>query len=461
MNALANQFDHDQPAATAPWDGSAPRRPHVVIIGGGFGGLRAARRLARASVRVTVVDRNNHHLFQPLLYQVATAELSPADIAAPIRGILRRQRNTDVLLAEVMRIDVAGRRVFARSRAVEGDAAPGEIALAYDYLIVATGAGQSYFGHDDWAAYAPALKTIPDATALRRKILLAFEAAEQEGDPDRQRQLLTFVVVGGGPTGVEMAGAIAELARKALRDDFRHIDPASARIILVEATPRLLAAFPLSLAKAAQRTLTRMGVTVRLNAPVEHVDAEGVRIAGEDVPAQTVIWAAGVQASPAGAWLGAETDRAGRVIVRPDLTVEGHPEVFVVGDTAAAKQEGKPLPGVAPVAMQEGVYAARVIEARVTGRPAPKPFHYFDKGYLATVGRAYAIGRIWRLNFTGPLGWLIWAGVHILYLIDFRNRLLVITQWAWAYVTFRRGARLITLDNAPLPAHEPKTLAGH
>jgi NADH dehydrogenase len=456
-----NSIEQQNPAATAPWDGSAPRRPHVVIIGGGFGGLRAARRLARAPVRVTVVDRNNHHLFQPLLYQVATAELSPADIAAPIRGILRRQRNTDVLLAEVMRIDVAGRRVFARSRAVEGDAAPGEIALAYDYLIVATGAGQSYFGHDDWAAYAPALKTIPDATALRRKILLAFEAAEQEGDPDRQRQLLTFVVVGGGPTGVEMAGAIAELARKALRDDFRHIDPASARIILVEATPRLLAAFPLSLAKAAQRTLTRMGVTVRLNAPVEHVDAEGVRIAGEDVPAQTVIWAAGVQASPAGAWLGAETDRAGRVIVRPDLTVEGHPEVFVVGDTAAAKQEGKPLPGVAPVAMQEGVYAARVIEARVTGRPAPKPFHYFDKGYLATVGRAYAIGRIWRLNFTGPLGWLIWAGVHILYLIDFRNRLLVITQWAWAYVTFRRGARLITLDNASLPAHEPKTLAGH
>ncbi len=460
MNALTRQHDQDQPATTAPWDGSAPRKPHVVIIGGGFGGLRAARRLARAPVRVTVVDRNNHHLFQPLLYQVATAELAPTDIAAPIRGILRRQRNTEVLLAEVTLIDVAARKVYARSRAIEGDVATGELALDYDFLIVATGAGQSYFGHDDWADFAPALKSIPDATALRRKILLAFEAAEQERDPARQRQLLTFVVVGGGPTGVEMAGAIAELARKALRDDFRHIDPASARIILVEATPRLLAAFPLSLAKAAQRTLTRMGVTVRLNTPVEHVDAEGVRIAGEDVPAQTVIWAAGVEASPAGRWLGTETDRAGRVVVRADLSIAGHPEVFVIGDTAATKQDGKLLPGVAPVAMQEGVYAARVIETRVTGQPTPKPFQYVDKGYLATVGRAYAIGRIWRLNFTGLLGWLIWAGVHILYLIDFRNRLLVITQWAWAYVTFRRGARLITLDNTPLPAHEPKALTG-
>ncbi len=460
MNVFTNVFDsiraQRNKAVGAPWDDAAPRKPHVVIVGAGFAGLRAARALAHVPVRVTVVDRSNHHLFQPLLYQVATAELSPTDIAAPIRGILRRQRNSEVLLAEVTGIDVSERRVFARSRAIEG--AAGEIVLDYDYLILATGAGQSYFGHDEWAAYASALKTIPDATALRRKILLAFEAAEQEGDPARQRQLLTFVVVGGGPTGVEMAGAIAELARKALRDDFRHIDPASARILLVEATSRLLAAFPLSLAKAAQRKLTRMGVTVRLNAAVEQVDAEGVRIAGEDVPAETVIWAAGVQASPAGKWIGATTDRAGRVVVGGDLTVEGHREIFVLGDTAAAQQGGKLLPGVAPVAMQEGIYAARVIQARVAGQPAPKPFHYFDKGYLATVGRAYAIGRIWRLSITGLLGWLLWAGVHILYLIDFRNRLLVITQWTWAYVTFRRGARLITSDTAPLAARAPKAV---
>lgn len=421
---------------------SATTLPRVVIVGGGFAGLRAARNLRHAPVRVTLIDRRNHFLFQPLLYQVATAELSPADIATPLRGVLRHQRNTEVLLAEVTGVDVAARQVRVRSRA-----GAGEGVIPYDYLILATGAGQSYFGHDEWARFAPSLKTIDDATTLRRTILLAFEAAEQEPDPDRRRALLTFVIVGGGPTGVEMAGAIAELAHKAVNGDFRHFDPAEARVVLAEAIPRLLGAFPEALGEDARRKLERMGVEVRTGAPVRDVDAGSVTVGDERIAARTIIWAAGVQASPAGKWLGVATDRAGRVAVPPDLTLPGHPEIFVLGDTASAQQDGKPLPGVAPVALQEGAYAARVIEARARGERVPGPFHYFDKGTLATVGRTYAVGHIWRLNVTGLLGWLIWAGVHILYLIGFRNRVLVMFQWAWAYLTWQRGARLITRDD--------------
>ncbi len=429
----------------------APReeaRPRVVIVGAGFGGLEAARHLSDAPVRLTVIDQNNHHLFQPLLYQVATAELSPADISAPIRGVLRRQRNTDVLLAEVTAVDVAARRVIAQEQA-NGR----ERAIPYDYLVLATGASQSYFGHDDWARYAPPLKSVTDATAIRRKILLAFEAAEAEPDPERRRALMTFVVVGGGPTGVEMAGAIAELAHKALASDFRHVDPTSARVILVEAMDRILPTFPERLARKAHAALLRLGVRVRTSAPVQGVDADGVVIAGERVAARTVIWAAGVKASPAGKWLGVETDRAGRVPVEPDLTVRGHPEIYVIGDTASARQDGKPLPGVAPVALQQGRYVARAIRARVSGQRPPAPFRYFDRGYLATIGRSYAVGYVGRLQFSGLLSWMLWAMVHIAYLIGFRNRVLVMLQWAWAYFTWQRGARLIP------PATQPERTA--
>ena len=435
--------------------------PHVVIVGAGFAGLKAAQGLAHAPVRVTVIDRNNHHLFQPLLYQVATAELSPADISAPIRNILRRQRNTHVLLAEVTGVDVERHTLTLRSRTPEGpsnEELESQL-LPYDYLVLATGASHSYFGHDDWAPYAPGLKSVTDATALRRKILLAFEAAEMELDPEKQRALLTFIVVGGGPTGVELAGAIAELAHKALASDFRHIDPTSARIMLVEATNRILPAFPEKLARKAHEALQRLGVRVRTNAAVQHVDAAGATIAGEYVPADTVIWAAGVRASQAGQWIGATTDKAGRVPVNDDLSVPGHPEIFVLGDTSSHTQDGKPLPGTASVALQEGQYVARVIQARVSSAPAAGPFRYFDKGYLATVGRAYAIGNIGKLRLWGLPAWLAWGGVHILYLIGFRNRVLVMLEWIWAYLTFQRGARLITLDEQAPQSRKARTAA--
>ncbi|WP_081838826.1 NAD(P)/FAD-dependent oxidoreductase [Thermogemmatispora carboxidivorans] len=420
------------------WRGSFHREqehlPHVVIVGGGFGGLQAARALGKAPVRVTVIDRTNHHLFQPLLYQVATAALSPADISAPIRHVLRHNKNTRVLLAEVTGVDTVGRRVLLDER--------GERSIPYDYLIIATGAGQNYFGHREWARYAPGLKTLEDATRLRRQILLAFEAAEMESDPDRQRALLTFVLVGAGPTGVEMAGAIAELAHKALASDFRTINPHSARIILVEAAPRILLSFPPELAEKARRALNRLGVEVRTSAPVEAVDENGVVIGGEYLPAKTIIWTAGVEASPAGRWLQAEVDRAGRVKVNPDLSVPGHPEIFVIGDTAHLEEKGQPLPGLAPVAMQEGRYVARAILQRLAGQE-PAPFHYVNKGNLATVGRAWGLLQIGRLRLTGFLAWILWLTVHIFYLIGFRNRVLVLFQWAWAYLTFQRGARLI------------------
>jgi NADH:ubiquinone reductase (H+-translocating) len=423
--------------------------PHVVIVGGGFGGLMAARGLGRAPVRVTVIDRSNHHLFQPLLYEVATAGLSPADISAPIRHVLRRQRNTEVILGEVTSVDVTGQRVLVADRSVP-----------YDYLVIATGARHSYFGHDDWERFAPGLKAIPDATAIRRKVLLAFERAELEPDPQVRSALLTFVIVGAGPTGVEMAGAIAELAHKTLVADFRHIDPRSTRILLVEAAPRILAAFPEQLARQAHRKLERLGVTVRTGQAVDEVDAEGVTIAGVRVAASTVIWAAGVRASPAGEWLGAKVDRAGRVLVQPDLTVEGHPEIYVIGDTAALSQDGQPLPGMAPVAMQQGRYVARAIRRRVRGEQAAPPFHYLDKGSLATVGRAFAIAHIWKLELSGLFAWLVWVAVHIWYLIGFRNRLLVLVQWAWAYLTHQQGARLIVPSSTvPVAAPEPGRLA--
>lgn len=408
-------------------------RPKIAIVGAGFGGLSAAKALAKAAVDVVVIDQHNYHLFQPLLYQVATAALSPADIASPIRSILARQKNTTVVLAEVSAIDLERKQVAAEDRRID-----------YDFLILATGARHAYFGHDDWARYAPGLKRIDDATYLRRRILLAFEKAESESDPDRRRAFLSFVVVGGGPTGVEMAGAIAELARKALKSDFRTIDPDSTRIVLVEAAPRLLTPFELQLSEAARKSLEQLGVEVRLNAAVTACDAEGVAIGAERIVAATIVWGAGVMASPAGVWLGAKTDKAGRVAVEPDLSVPGHPEAFVIGDAAVlCSIDGKPLPGIAPVAKQQGVYVARLLIDRLKGRQTPQ-FRYRDFGILATIGRKHAVVQMGRLRFAGFFAWLLWCGAHIFFLIGFRNRLIVTLNWAWNYFTFQRGARLIT-----------------
>src|SRR5437588_498175 len=410
--------------------------PRVVIVGAGFGGLRAARALRKALVHVSVIDRQNHHLFQPLLYWVATAGLSPADISSPIRSILRKQKNTEVFMEEVTGIDFQEQRVLMGDRSVP-----------YDYLVLATGAHDNYFGHPEWEHDAPGLKSIIDATSIRRDILLAFEAAEIESDPEKVKALLTFVLVGAGPTGVEMAGAIAELAHKALASDFRHIDTRMTRIILIEAAPRILAAFPESLARKTQKRLVTMGVEVRTGTPVTDLDEHGVVVDGERIKAATIIWGAGVSASPAGKWLGAEVDRAGRVIVSSDLSVPGHPNVFVIGDTAVAMQNGKALPGVAQVAIQGGRYVAAVITDRIEGKELNKPFHYRDKGNLATVGRSYAIVDIGKIRFTGLIAWLIWLAVHIYYLIGFRNRIVALFQWAWTYFTSSRSARLITLEN--------------
>jgi NADH dehydrogenase len=415
-----------------------PRRaartgPRVVIVGGGFGGLQAAKALGDAPVRVTLVDRRNHHLFQPLLYQVATAVLSPADIAHPIRSVLRDRRNVEVVLEEVEAIDPEAKEVIL----AEGR-------LPYDYLILAAGATHAYFGHDEWEPLAPGLKTLEDALAIRRRILLAFEEAEREPDPERRKALMTFVVVGAGPTGVEMAGAIAEIARFSLSRDFRHIDTRDARVILVEASDRALAAFPSSLSRYAIDDLQRLGVDVRLGKPVTAIAPGLVTIGDESVAAETVIWAAGVRASPLGRTLGAALDRAGRVLVNPDLTVPGYPDIFVVGDMALLNgQDGTPLPGVAQVAMQEGTWAAGNIERAIVGKPL-LPFRYRDLGNMATIGRNAAIADIRGLRLTGFIAWLAWALVHIMNLIGFRNRILVALQWLWGYLTFQRGARLIT-----------------
>jgi len=409
--------------------------PHVVILGGGFGGLYAARSLARAPVTVTVVDRRNYHLFQPLLYQVASAALNPSDIASPIRAILNRQRNVEVILGEATAIDAEKRRVVL---------ADGE--LAYDYLVVATGATHSYFNHPEWERDAPGLKTIEDALEIRRRVLLAFEHAERESDRDAQRAWLTFVVVGGGPTGVELAGALSEIARQAMIRDFRHIDPANARVILVEGRDRVLPPYPPSLSAKAQRQLERLGVEVITGGVVTSLNDSEVCIGETRIAAKTVLWAAGVQASPLAKSLDVPLDRAGRVLVEPDLTIPGHPEVFVIGDLAAVKQaNGELVPGVAPAAIQEGVYVAKVIEGSGRLVRSKRPaFRYRDKGSLATIGRAAAVADIGPFKLSGFIAWIAWLTIHIFFLIGFRNRLLVITQWAWAYLTYQRGARLIT-----------------
>jgi NADH dehydrogenase len=408
--------------------------PNVVIIGGGFGGLWAARALRRAPVTVTVVDRRNHHLFQPLLYQVATASLSPADIAAPIRAVLRGQRNTDVIMGEVMDVDRASRQILLSDGT----------RMAYDYLIVATGATHAYFGHPEWEPIAPGLKTVEDATEIRRRFLLAFEAAEQEPDDAARRALLTFVVVGAGPTGVEMAGAMAEIARKSMVRDFRHIDPSTARVILVEGGPRVLAAYNEELSAYAQRALERIGVQVRLNSIVTRIDEGGVYVGDDFIPARNVVWAAGVTANPLGKRLDAKTDKVGRVHVNPDLSLPGDPRVFVVGDLAnSTAPDGNPHPGVAQVAMQGGTHAAKMIIADMRGAPR-KPFKYHDKGSMATIGRRSAVLQSAHMRLIGWFAWMAWLFVHIMFLIGFRNRISVFVQWAWSYLTWQRGARLIT-----------------
>jgi len=409
-----------------------------VIVGAGFGGLEAARALARAPVSVTLVDRRNHHLFQPLLYQVATAVLSPGDIAWPVRTIFRRQPNVLVLMSEVDGVDVAARAVHTHSGLI----------LPYDALVIATGATHSYFGHDEWSGNAPGLKTVEDATELRRRLLLAFEQAEQVSGQEKRRRLLTFVVVGGGPTGVELAGAIAELAHHTLRREFRRADPDSARILLIEAGPRILPDFPEDLSTNAARSLQRMGVEIRTGLPVTAIDEAGVRLeGGERIASGNVIWAAGVVASPAARWLGAEHDHAGRVVVGPDLSVPGHPEIFVIGDTASVHDaKGRPVPGIAPAAKQMGRYVGGLIAARAKGAPALPPFAYHHYGNLATIGRRAAVVELGRIRLTGLIGWWFWGIAHIWYLIGFRSRIAVSFNWLWSYLTFQRGARLITGD---------------
>ena len=415
-------------------DVAGRERPSVVIVGGGFGGLNAAKRLARAPVDVTVVDRRNHHLFQPLLYQVASAALSPGDIASPIRGILGRQKNARVILAEVEGVDLEHRVLRLR----EGD-------LPYDHLILAAGATHSYFGHPEWAEFAPGLKNIEDALEIRRRVLLAYEAAEREADPERRRAWLTFVVVGGGPTGTEMAGALSEIARYSVARDFRSIDPREARVILV--TPKILQSYPEPLQEKALRQLERLGVEVHLGAKVTEMNHDGVRVDDEWVPARTAIWAAGVRGSSLAKTLGVPTDRAGRVLVAPDLTVPGHPEVQVIGDMAAFEQDGKQVFGVAPAAVQAGKHAARNILHQLAGEPT-EAFVYRDKGALATIGRRAAVAAIGPLRLSGFLAWFIWLWVHVAFLIGFRNRGSVLLQWAWSYLTYQRSTRLITGSEA-------------
>ena len=413
-------------------------KPRIVIVGAGFGGLAAAEGLKRLAVDVTLIDRQNHHLFQPLLYQVATAGLSPADIAWPVRHLMRQQSNTRVLMGEVTAVDPVRRVVML-------EAGP----IAYDILVLATGATHGYFGRDEWAVHAPGLKTLDDATAIRRRLLLAFERAEMASNPEESARLLTIVIVGGGPTGVELAGAVAELTRRALARDFRVIDPTRTRVLLVESGPRLLANFPETLSRYTAKALLRLGVEVRLGKPVTHCDAEGVHIDDERIGAATVIWAAGVRASPVAAWLGVAADRAGRVPVQPVLTAPGHPDIFVIGDTAFARNpDGAPQPGIAPVAKQQGAYVARAVAARIAGREAPAAFVYRDRGLLATIGRRAAVIAYRRLRLSGWIAWWIWGAAHVYFLVSLRNRLIVVTQWLWSYLLFERGARLITGNDA-------------
>jgi NADH dehydrogenase len=431
-----------------------PQPPHVVIIGGGFGGLAAAQALKRAPVRITLLDRRNHHLFQPLLYQVATAGLSPGDIAAPIRWILRRQRNVRVLLAEARAIDAATRTVTLDQGSI-----------TYDYLIVASGATHAYFGHPEWEAVAPGLKSLDDALEIRRRTLLAYEVAERDDNPERRQQLLTFVVIGGGPTGVEMAGAIAEIASHTLTHEFKTISTAQSRVVLIEAGPTILSTFAEDLRKAAKQSLERLHVEVWENTRVTAIDVTGVTIGDRRLDAGTVIWAAGVAASPLGASLGVTLDRAGRVPIEPALHIAGHPELYVIGDLAVLNgADGRPLPGVAPVAQQQATHAARNIVRSMQGQPL-EPFVYHDPGTLATIGRASAIAQLGRLHLSGLAGWLVWLFVHIMKLVGFRNRIMVLIQWAGAYISYQRSVRLITGREAGLvpprtPGPTPRPQSG-
>jgi NADH:ubiquinone reductase (H+-translocating) len=420
-------------------------RPSIVIVGGGFGGLAAAKALKNTPAEITLIDRTNHHLFQPLLYQVATAALTPSQIATPSRSILRKQKNTTVILGEATGVDKDHKCVLVS----DGDRQ--NVPVAYDYLVLATGATHSYFGHNEFEAFAPGLKSLADAEAARNKILQTFELAEAEEDPSRHQDLLTFILVGAGPTGVEMAGALAVLVRTTLKSDFRRINPASARIVLVDMAPRVLPPFSEDLSKAAKQRLENLGVEVRLGHSVDQIDADGIVVAGERIASKTVIWTAGVAPSPAGKWLKVETDRAGRVRTQKDLTVPGHPEIFVVGDTASHDQDGKPLPGVAQVAIQGGRYAGKVIHNRIVGKPAPGPFSYFDKGSMAVVGKGFAVLQSGKVQVSGFGAWLAWAAVHLQFLATSSLRLTVFLQWLWTYVTGQRGSRLIVNHHGSEP----------
>jgi NADH:ubiquinone reductase (H+-translocating) len=424
----------------------AARIPIVVIVGGGFGGLSAAKALRGAPVQIVLIDRTNHHLFQPLLYQVATCTLSPAQIASPIREILRKQQNTTVVMGEVVGVDKERKQVFVNSPDREN------VPVHYDYLILATGATHSYFGHKEFEPFAPGLKSLADAVTLRNKILEAFEQAEAEEDPLAHRDLLTFVLVGGGPTGVEMASALAFLVRNTLRSEFRRINPASARIVLIDMAKRVLGAFAEDLSRAAQKRLEKLGVEVRLGHGVDQIDENGVIVAGERIFTKTVIWTAGVAPSPAGLWLNVETDRAGRVRIQQDLTVPGHPDIFVVGDTATLTQDGKPLGGVAQVAIQQGRYAGKLIQRRLTGQSEPPLFRYFDKGTMAVVGPGYAVMQGGGVRLKGVPAWIVWLTVHVMFLAQTSLRLSVCLQWAWTFLTGKRGSRLIVGARGSAPA---------
>lgn len=414
-------------------------RPRIVIVGAGFGGLSAAKALASADADVTIIDRRNHHLFQPLLYQVATAALGPSQIASPIRSILRRQRNAEIILDEVLHVDRQRREVILRDRTVP-----------FDYLILATGAEHAYFGHDEWETYAPGLKTLTQAGDIRDRILSAFEAAERTEESSERERLLSFVIVGGGPTGVELAGAIAELAKRALSCDFRHTRCEDPNVFLVEAGSRLLPSFSEPISAYAKRALEKRGVTVRLGAPVSDCDDDGVRLGDERISAGTIIWAAGVKASPAGKWLEKPTDRAGRVAVRPDLSIDGDPAIFVIGDAASAiGPDGVAIPGVAPAAKQQGAYVGRLIAKRIKGESPPPPFRYMDFGSLATIGRSSAVAEFGKLRLTGFSAWVFWSVIHIYFLIGFRNRILITLDWIWSYFTLERGARIIVEERRP------------
>jgi len=421
-------------------------QPRIVIVGGGFGGLAAAKALRKTPAEVILIDRSNHHLFQPLLYQVATAVLTPSQIATPIRTILRNHKNVTVIMGEVTGVDKERKQVLC------SDADRQEVPLAYDYLILASGATHSYFGHNEFEEFAPGMKSVADAVSSRNKILRAFEQAEAEEDPIRHRDLLTFVLIGAGPTGVEMAGALAVLIRSSLKSEFRRINPASARIVLADMAPRVLPPFSADLSEAAKRRLEKLGVEVRLGHSVDRIDADGIVVGGERIPSKTVIWTAGVAPSPAGKWLKVETDRAGRVRVQNDVTVPGHPEIFVVGDTASFEENGKPLAGVAQVAMQQGRYAGKVLHARITGKTPPGPFSYFDKGTMAVVGKGFAVLQSHKVRVSGFAAWLAWAFIHLQFLATSSLRLTVFLQWVWTYFTGQRGSRLIVNHHGPQPA---------